>query len=171
MVSGPVSKFVCKSVSIDSAHPGLTPVSRPPNPRTFNFSPQISAGPAGTLRDHSYPPKGLQITGHNAIGPCGRYHLTRSSFVTASKEITADADPQATTSPSPLVLDLTTMSVVVSRKLGPKSDAENLRPSNLGRPVVRAKGIFLWWDAESSQVTLAKNGSANVDQENHPEQH
>jgi hypothetical protein len=97
----------------------LTPPLRP-----GNSSPQISVGPAGTLKDHSYPPKGLQITGHNAIGPRGRYHLTRSGSVTATKEITADADPQAPTSPSPLVLDLTTMSVVVPRKLGPKSDAE-----------------------------------------------
>jgi hypothetical protein len=81
------------------------------------------------FRDHgisgySYPPQGLQITGHNAIGPSGRYHLTRSGSVTATKEITANADPQATTSPSPLVLDSRTMSIVVPRKLGPKSEAE-----------------------------------------------
>jgi hypothetical protein len=101
----------------------LTPL-RSRNFRTSNFSPQISAGPAGTLRDHSYPPKGLQITGRNATGPHGQYRLTRSGFVTVTKDITAGADPQATTSPSPLVLDLTTMSVVVPRKLGPKSDAE-----------------------------------------------
>jgi hypothetical protein len=89
-----------------------------------NFSPQISAGHAGTLRDYSYPPKGLQITGCNAIGPRGHYRLTRSGSATATKEVTADADSQAPTSPSPLVLDLATMSVVVPRKLGPKSDAE-----------------------------------------------
>lgn len=104
-------------------YPELTP-SRTASSVTPDFSLQISAGHAGTLRDHSYPPKGLQITGHNAIGHRGRYHLTRSGSVTAIKEITADVDPQATTSPSPLVLDLTTMSVVVPRKLGPKSDAE-----------------------------------------------
>jgi len=104
-------------------HAGLTPL-RTSNFRTFNSSPQISAGPVGTLRDHSYPPKGLQITGCNAIGPRGHYHLTRSGSITATKEITADADPRATTSLSPLVLDLTTMNVVVPRKLGPKSDAE-----------------------------------------------
>ena len=78
----------------------------------------------GPLSDHSYPPQGLQITGHNAIGPSGRYHLTRSGSVTTTKEITADADPQATTSPSPLVLDSRTMSIVVPRNLGPKSEAE-----------------------------------------------
>src|SRR5271156_5485167 len=98
---------------IDSMNgPGLI-FSRDSNYGTPNSSPQISAEPAGTLRDHSYPPKGSQITGRNAIGPRGHYHLTRSGSVTATKEITADADPQATTSPSPLVLDLTTMSVVV----------------------------------------------------------
>ena len=76
------------------------------------------------LRDRSYPPQGLQITRRNAIGPSGHYRLTGSGSVTAAKEVTADADPQATTSPSPLVLDLTTMNVVVPRKLGPKSEAE-----------------------------------------------
>jgi hypothetical protein len=96
----------------------------PPQTSNYIFSAQISAGHAETLRDHSYPPKGLQFTGRNAIGPRGHYRLTSSGSATATKEITADTDPQAPTSPSPLVLDSTTMSVVVPRKLGPKSDAE-----------------------------------------------
>ena len=72
----------------------------------------------------STPPQGLQITGRGAIGPSGHYHPTRSGSVTATKEIAADADPQATTSPRPLVLDSRTMSIVVPKKLGPKSEAE-----------------------------------------------
>lgn len=76
------------------------------------------------MSGHSYSPQGLQITGHNAIGPSGHYHPTRSGSVTATKETTADTDAQATTSPSSLVLDSRTMSIVVPRKLGPKSEAE-----------------------------------------------
>jgi hypothetical protein len=115
----------CGGTCKQSSDPGSLPPLTPPKALIApNFSSQISAGHAETLRDHSYPPKGLQITGRNAIGPRGHCHLTRSGSVTATKEITGHADPQAATSPSPLVLDLTTMSVVVPRKLGPKSDAE-----------------------------------------------
>jgi hypothetical protein len=88
------------------------------------FGRQSLSADVGTLSDRSYPPQGLQITGRNATGPSGHYHLTRSGSVTATKETTADVDAQATTSPSPLVLDSRTMSIVVPRKLGPRSEAE-----------------------------------------------
>jgi hypothetical protein len=87
----------------------------------------------GTLTDHFYLPQGLQITGRNAIAPSGHHHLTKSSSAASTNEITTDADPQATTSPSPLVLDLTTMSVVIPRKLGPKSEAEKSAAKQLRR--------------------------------------
>jgi hypothetical protein len=88
---------------------------------------------SGTLTDHFYLPQRLQITGRNAIAPSGHHHLTKSSSTASTNEITTDADPQATTSPSPLVLDLTTMSVVIPRKLGPKSEAEKSAAKQLRR--------------------------------------